>query len=201
MAKYQEVLTQEEIQELINGCNGRKSRDLKLIIKTFVNTGMRDSELINFKVNWILDSENKDYPGLIRIQSNDYPIKFTPKYVSEREIPINSALLEELKRFTGTRKGGYVFRSQKKSNQYRFNRNSIINKINFLSKNILNRTIGTHIFRRTFASYIYSEIRDITVVQKLMGHASPAITWRYIQKIPTRERYNEIINLNIFIYK
>lgn len=202
--KYQEILTQDEIQQLIDTCQvvfKKEStiRKFQLIIKTFITTGMRDSELINSTVSWIIPPKNKS-TALVRIQSNDYPVKFTPKYISEREVPITSELYFDLTNYIGSRKGGFIFRSQNARDKNRYNKRAIINGINSISKEIFNKTIGTHIFRRTFASYIYSNFKDVVQVQKLMGHGKPEVTWRYIKHIPTRENYNKIIDLDIFKY-
>ena len=203
--KYQEILTQDEIQQLINAClivfkKEKTSKKFQLIIKTFITTGMRDSELTNSTVSWLVPPKNNT-TALIRIQKNEYPVKFIPKYLSEREVPITNELYSDLINVIGSRKGGFIFRSQNPKNRNRHNKRSIINGINSISKEIFKKTIGTHIFRRTFASYIYSKFKDIIQVQKLMGHVKPEITWRYIKQIPTRENYNEIINLDIFKYK
>lgn len=202
--KYRKILTQQEIQKLLDHVAKvysypNRIEQYRLIILTFINTGMRDSELVNAKPTWIV-ADNKPTP-IIRIQSNRYPMKFTPKYVSEREIPISEDFLERLNKFIGNRKGGYVFRSTQSKNHYRLNKRSVINGINKISKSLFGETIGTHIFRATFASYIYSKFKNITRVQKLLGHENPRITWDYINTIPTRENYPEITKMNIFKYK
>lgn len=201
--KYQEILTQNEIQKLINTCEivfKRESqiKQFKLIINTFINTGMRDSELVNAKPIWLAMKD--DNVGLIRIQNNEYPKKFIPKYLSAREVPIHPDLYCQLKEHIGSREGGYIFRSQNKKDFYRYNKKTVINAINKVSKEAFNKTIGTHIFRRTYASYLYSQFKDVTEIQKLMGHGKPEVTWKYIQKIPTRGNYGEIINMDIFKY-
>lgn len=202
--KYQEILTQDEIQQLIDACPEVFKKEVtiqkyQLIIKAFITTGMRDSELINSTVSWIIPPKNNT-TTLLRIQKNEYPVKFTPKYISEREVPITAELFSDLTDFIGSRKGGFIFRSQNPKNRNRYNKRTIINGINSISKEVFNKTIGTHIFRRTFASYIYSNFKDVIQVQKLMGHGKPEVTWRYIKQIPTRENYNEIIDLDIFKY-
>jgi integrase len=196
--KYRKVLTRQEIQKLINHVENvytykRQIKQYKLIISTFINTGMRVSELINAKPTWIVPNGGDD--TIIRIQSNKYPMKFTPKYVSEREVPISERLAEKLQEHIGNRKGGYIFRSTQSKNHYRLNKKTIINGINKISKSLFGETIGSHVFRATYASHIYSKFKDIIRVQKLLGHAKPEITWGYIRKIPTREKYSEITAL------
>ena len=55
-------------------------KKFQLMIKTFITTGMRDSELTNATVSWILPPKNNT-TALVRIQANEYPVKFTPKYL------------------------------------------------------------------------------------------------------------------------
>lgn len=195
--KYRKILTRQEIQNLINHVENvytyeRQIKQYKLIISTFINTGMRVSELINAKPTWIVPNGNET---IFRIQSNKYPMKFTPKYVSEREVPISEKLIKKLREHIGNRKGGYIFRSTHSKNHYRLNKKTIINGINKISKDLFGETIGSHVFRATYASHIYSKFKDIIRVQKLLGHAKPEITWGYIRKIPTRESYSEITQL------
>lgn len=40
--------------------------------------------------------------------------------------------------------------------------------------------IGTHTLRKTFGYWVYKEGKDITLIQKLLNHASPSITLAYI---------------------
>jgi len=40
--------------------------------------------------------------------------------------------------------------------------------------------IGTHTLRKTFAYHVFSATKNLTLVQKLLNHSSPATTLRYI---------------------
>ena len=168
----------------------------KLMFLVFINTGMRVSELTNMLITWI----NYD-AGEIRIRKNDKPTDFEPKYCSERSIPLDINILKDLKQFIGSRKGGYVFKSNSKKDFHRYKTRSIINKFNDLSKELLGETIGTHIFRRTFCSHLLSQEVLITTISTLMGHKDIATTWRYIQHIPNYAEYEKVRNLDFKKFK
>lgn len=44
----------------------------------------------------------------------------------------------------------------------------------------INEEVGTHTLRKTFGYFTYQATKDITLVQKLLNHSSPATTLRYI---------------------
>ncbi|MHA1414304.1 MAG: tyrosine-type recombinase/integrase [Promethearchaeota archaeon] len=178
------VLSRSEENKLIETAPDTQT---KLIIETMLKTGMRVSEICNFKIEWIIFEDN-----LILVQKNKEPIEFNPKYGSEREIPIPPRLVINLKQLIGKRKKGYVFRSQRKEYPQRYDPISIINKINALSKSIFGKPLGSHILRRTYASnLLYSGI-NIKTIQKLLGHRHLTTTLVYLKDIPKRDDYDQI---------
>lgn len=187
--KQKEVLTISQIRDFID-----KSVSIqdKLMIKCMLKCGLRVSEVVNFTIEWINFKDN-----IIRIRSNIKPIKWEPKYCSERELPIPESLSIELKQFIGNRKKGYVFKSRKKSNYNRYNTDSIIHKINRLSREIIGHNTGTHIFRRTYASYLVSNKIDIVVISRYMGHSDVKHTFDYLKSIPDRSGYDEVRGIDI----
>ncbi len=184
------VLSKNETKMLIENAPDIQTR---MIIKTMVNTGFRVSELINFKISWILFEDN-----IIRIKENKEPIKFSPKYKSIREIPISSMFCLELKQFVRKRRRGYVFRSQRKKYPQRYTKQAIIGKINSISKKIFNGTVGSHILRRTYASNLLYGNINIKKIQELLGHKNLRTTFIYLQDIPHRGDYNEIRKIQFY---
>jgi integrase len=58
------------------------------------------------------------------------------------------------------------------------------------------KNIGTHSLRKTFGYHAFMRWKNIELVQKLLGHSSPAITLRYIGI--TREEMNAVyLELNL----
>jgi len=187
--KQKEVLSENEIKLLIDNAG---SADLQLIIYVMCRTGMRVGELINFKIKWI------NFEDLtIKIQENKAPIPWTPKRDSERLLGISEALAAHLKRHIQNRKKGYIFQSHKKHNKTgrsfgRYNYNSIIKKINEISIKVLNRNIGTHIFRATFASNLLSNGMDLEKLRKLLGHSDIKTTLIYCRSIPDSRSFEKL---------
>ena len=96
--KVPRFLSKEEIQKLLGVVN----RQLNLIIKTFILTGFRLSELTNFR--W----EDIDWNRkIITIQSHD---DFQPKDYQIRTVPIREELYADLSHIKES--GSYVFINQ-----------------------------------------------------------------------------------------
>ncbi|NVM19587.1 MAG: tyrosine-type recombinase/integrase [Candidatus Lokiarchaeota archaeon] len=178
------VLSKSEESKMIEAAPDTQT---KLIIETMLKTGMRVSELCNLKIEWVNFEDN-----LILVQSNSEPIEFSPKYGSEREIPLSSMLSININQLIGKRKKGYVFRSQRKEYPQRYEPISIINKINALSKSIFGGPLGSHILRRTYASNLLYSGVNIKTIQKLLGHRHLTTTLVYLKDIPKRDDYDQI---------
>ncbi|WP_158309579.1 tyrosine-type recombinase/integrase [Saccharopolyspora spinosa] len=54
--------------------------------------------------------------------------------------------------------------------------------------------VGWHDLRRAFATKIYRATRDIRELQKLMGHATVAMTMRYIQDFEHEQEHREAVD-------
>jgi len=202
MVKQKEVLSKSQVQRLIDGAG---SFETQLMIATMVQTGMRVSELTNLKPKWI-NYQDK----IIHIQGNDSPIKWKPKRDSERRVPVTDTLLKNLKRHLGHRKTGYVFQSQvkratrkigdksvTKRTFSRYSYRSIIRKINDISRKILEKNIGTHIFRATYASYLLNAKLDLESIRKLLGHSDIKTTLLYIRGLPDYNSWDVVRNVEL----
>jgi len=44
----------------------------------------------------------------------------------------------------------------------------------------ITEAIGTHTLRKTFGYWAYKDGKDLSLIQKLLNHASPAVTLAYI---------------------
>ena len=189
MAKQKEVLTINQCEQFIKNAPTIQE---KLMIELMLKCGLRVSELVNCKISWV-NFDDK----LLHIQENKKPIEWKPKYCSIREVPIPENLLIELKQFIGNRKNKFLFKSRKASNHNRYNKDTIIRKVNKISKQILGKNTGTHIFRRTYASYLLNNGNDLVTIQKLLGHADIKTTFLYLKNIPDRRNYDKIRNMDI----
>ncbi|MFX0136736.1 MAG: tyrosine-type recombinase/integrase [Candidatus Hodarchaeota archaeon] len=189
MVKQKKVLTVNQCNKFIKNANTIQE---KLMIRMMLKCGLRVSELINCQISWINFEDQ-----LLYIQENKKPYEWVPKRDSIREVPISEELLIELKQFIVNRKKGYLFRSRKKTNYRRYNKDSIIRKINKIAKEVLGKNTGTHIFRRTYASHLLNEGNDLETIRKLLGHADLKTTFLYLKNIPDRNNYDKIRNMRI----
>jgi len=189
MVKQKVALTISQIEELIKNANTIQE---KLMIKCMLKMGMRVSELVNFKVQWI---NYKD--KTVHIQANQKPILWEPKYCSIREIPVSEELIIELKQFLGNRKTRYVFKSRKEAEFHRYKETSVIHKINRITKKTFGKNLGTHIFRRTYASFLLNEGHDLIQIRERLGHSDIKTTFLYLQDIPDRSNYDKTRNMEI----
>jgi len=151
--KIPEVLTEEEIREMLNYAKGRD----KLLIMMFAYTGARLSEIVNLTWEDINFEENY--------------IKFYGKGRKERIVPLHPELVEmllELRNELGTTR---IFNISKRRIQ------QIIEKISDFS---IGKKIHPHQLRHTFATILLKKGVDLRTIQELLGHAKLDTTQIYM---------------------
>ena len=137
-----------------------------------INSGLRISDLLNLTVNDVIDKDKiKDRIRLREKKTNkfkDFPLSDNAKssireYLKTRNYKPNEPL------FISRKNKGFLLRQQ----AYKI--------INDVAKSIgIKDKIGTHTLRKTFGYHAYNNGYDITLIQKLFNHSTPAITLRYI---------------------
>lgn len=139
------------------------------IFYTFLNTGMRKSELLNLEWSDVDFGRKKI---TIRVKDN-----WQPK-TSEREIPINNGLLELLQKHKeNTKKGVYVFHNVKGD---RIGKSTLRKRLMVLTKKCgFPDVTKLHSLRHTFASHLVMKGVDLPTVKKLMGHSKIETTMIY----------------------
>ena len=159
-----QVLLSQGADRLTTGRTGRRN----LMLFDFgCKTGLRVSDIVKLKV--------KDVAGVSHLEIRE---KKTGK-VSRAYI--NKYLAQELKeyiKFMGLTLDDYLFPSRKGSKPI-----STTQVYRFLTAagHVLGRDdIGTHTMRKTFGYQYYKAGGRIEVLQKILNHASPAVTRRYI---------------------
>lgn len=158
-------LSEGEIKKLLDNCDGW----LYPIFYTFLNTGMRKSELLNLE--WSdMDFDRRKI--IIRVKDN-----WRPK-TSEREIPINNGLFDLLKKHKETTKrGSYVFHNKE---GIRIAENRLRKRLMALTKRCgFPDVTKLHTLRHTFASHLVMKGVDLPTVKKLMGHSKIETTMIY----------------------
>ena len=171
-AKPPRFLTIEECRKLLDACPA----DLYPIYFTFLNTGMRRSELENLQ--W-KDVDLKRRRILIRFKEN-----WQPKS-GERDIPINENLYELLKslsdKLSKKSPDDYVFSIKNSSHSRNWMRDRLIK---IAIKAGINGLTKLHTLRHTFASHLVMNGVDLPTVKKLLGHSDIQTTMIYAHLAP-----------------
>ena len=157
--KLPEVLTKEEVKNLINSCETKKS---KLMISLLYSSGLRVSELVNLKPE---DLSFKENIGWAR----------KGKGSKDRMFIISKNLSNQIQLYLKKRKNIYVFSENKPLTT----RN--IQKIVKLTKQKagINKKVTPHTLRHSFATHLLESGNDIRKIQVLLGHASLNTTAMY----------------------
>ena len=151
-------LSEEEAERLMFNCD----KNLKPIVITALNTGMRKSEIL--KLTWDrVDLKNR----LILLDKT--------KNGERREIPINDTLYNTLSGLTRHIKTDYVFYNPETLKPYydiKRSWNTALRKSHILD-------FRFHDLRHTFASWLVMKGIDLTTVKELLGHKDVKMTLRY----------------------
>ena len=168
--KFPRYLSKEEIQKLLNAASG----DMKDMLYTFLNTGMRRGELTNLQ--W------KD----VRLKSHIIIIQEHTKNKRPRFIPVNDSLLETLQRRLKSQTSPYVFPT--KSGKAK-DGHSLLRDIKLVYKRAGITGAGIHTFRHTFASHLVMAGVDLATVRELLGHSDIKTTMIYAHLAPEHLRH------------
>ena len=151
-------LTDDEQERLINACN----KEIKPIVITALNSGMRKSEILNLTWDRI-DLKNKVI--LLDITKNG----------DRREIPVNNTLFNTLSGVIRNIKTDYVFYNPKTLKPFYDLKKSFtaaLKKAHIIDFHF-------HDLRHTFASNLVMKGVDLATIQKLLGHKTINMTLRY----------------------
>lgn len=156
-----EVLTKNEVKELIDSTDTIKSR---LIVSLLYSTGLRVSELVNLKIS---DLNLADKTGWVR----------RGKGSKDRLFVMSENLAEELKEY---------IEMKGKDNEYLFSKGKPLTTRN-IQKIIkgarhragINKKTTPHTLRHSFATHLLEQGIDIRVIQAMLGHSSLSTTQVY----------------------
>ncbi len=182
--KLPDVLTIEEINKLIAVIDLSTSLGLrnKCIIELLYASGMRVSELINYKISQMMLDE-----GILRIIG---------KGNKERLVPIHEAMLQLInlylenwrnKQVVKNGNEDYLFLNQNGRKLTRVMIFYIIKKL--VGQAGIKKNIHPHTFRHSFATHLVENGADLRVVQLLLGHENIATTevYSHLDKSHLRE--------------
>jgi len=157
-----------------------------------INSGLRVSDLLNLSIGDVVDHQGKP---LDRITLREQ------KTGKAKSFPISTTAAKAIKEYLATRPGAGsadpLFLSRKGKGAGHLQRAQAYKIINDAARAVgITESIGTHTLRKTFGYWAYKEGKDITLIQKLLNHTSPAVTLAYIG-ITQDQLDNVYLSLNL----
>jgi site-specific recombinase XerD len=182
MEYVEPIRCKKQIKAIKDYLKARSLRD-HLLFVLGINSGLRISDLLSLTIKNVKEAQRIVLREKKTGKTKDFPLSETCK----------QAINEYLAAID--RNNEWLFQSQKGNRPIsRIQAYRIINKA---ARAIgVNEAIGTHTLRKTFGYWAHKNGVDITRIQKLLNHSSPAITLSYIG-ITKDDLDNIYIKLNL----
>ena len=169
------TLTIEEIDEIISNIKLSSKTGLRnvAIIELLYSCGLRVSELINLKISDLFFKES-----LIKVTGKGNKERFVPISM-QSQVYINN-YIEEIRSIHKIKKGfeDTLFLSERGTILSRVMIFIILKQLK--NKSNINKKIGPHTLRHSFATHLIENGADLITIQKMMGHESITTTERYL---------------------
>lgn len=159
-------LSSKEIIKLFNIIDNEKH---KLIIKLCYGMGLRVSEIVNVKVE---DINSVDMKVLIQ----------RAKGKKDRMVNLPESILQDLREYYKIYRPKIYLFENKFGNQYTTRTIQIIFK-NAMVKAKINKSVGIHGLRHSYATHLLEYGTDISLIQKLLGHNDIKTTLNYTKVV------------------
>lgn len=175
------IRDKRDIKRIIDYFNTHDKRKYAVLFELGVNSGLRISDLLNFKVKDVLD---KDKISLREKKTNKAKV-----------FPLKPSLQKLLNEFCYKRDlNDYLFLGK---HWQALGRIVIYKALVSACKCLnINANVGTHTMRKTFGYHHYKQYKDIALLQTIFNHYTPEVTKRYIGI--TQDEINEsYLNLNL----
>lgn len=177
MEFVQPIREKKQIEAMKRQLRGNDTglRDLCLFVLG-INSGLRVSDLLKLMVGDVVDDGGK---------ARDRITLREQKTGKTKNFPISATAARAIKDYLADRPGAGagepLFLSRKGQGEGHLQRAQAYKIINDAARAVgITEAIGTHTLRKTFGYWAYREGKDITLIQKLLNHASPSITLAYI---------------------
>ena len=183
--KLPEVLSEEEVEELLAAPNTRTSIGLrdKALLETMYATGLRVSELLSLKLGDIFT----DMMPYVLVQG---------KREKERIVPLGGEAWRHIRRYIEEGRG-HILRGKRSPYLFVTNRGTKPSRKTFWAaiKNYalavgITKSIHPHKLRHSFATHLLDHGADLRTVQTLLGHSDISTTQIYTEI--SRERLHRV---------
>lgn len=177
------------IEKMKRYLHNKSIRDYTLFVLG-INSGLRVSDLLNLRVRDVASSSGKLHDRITLTEQKtgkkkDFPISDASRKALS-ELLSSSGEMTQDKPLFSSRKGNNPI---KRGHAWRILKDA--GKFAGIKDNI-----GTHTMRKTFGYHAYKKGLDLSLIQKLLNHSSPAITLSYIG-ITKEDMDNVYLNLNL----
>ena len=165
MKKVEPIKSKEDMRKLSKSLS--KNVRNEMLFKFGCSTALRVSDILKVKVS---DVKGKDYIELIETKTK-----------KNRKFKMNNYIKQELKQYVnGMNDDEYLFKSREGSNKP-ITRQTAWNVLKKASEDAgIKANIGTHSLRKTYATALYEQTKDIALLQSILNHSSPETTRRYL---------------------
>ena len=174
-SKLPATLTVKEIDKLIDSIDIKSKNKIrnKAIIEILYSCGLRVSELITLKVSDLYFNES-----IIKVTGKGNKERFVP--ISKGAINYIEKYLNEIRIFKKIKKGSEdtLFLNERGSGLSRVMIYIILNDLKIKAE--INKKIGPHTLRHSFATHLLENGADLITIQNMLGHENIVTTERYL---------------------
>ena len=174
-SKLPTTLTVKEIDKLIDSIDIKSKNKIrnKAIIEILYSCGLRVSELITLKVSDLYFNES-----IIKVTGKGNKERFVP--ISKGAINYIEKYLNEVRIFQKIKKGSEdtLFLNERGSGLSRVMIYIILNDLKIKAE--INKKIGPHTLRHSFATHLLENGADLITIQNMLGHENIVTTERYL---------------------
>jgi integrase/recombinase XerD len=174
-SKLPTTLTVKEIDKLIDSIDIKSKNKIrnKAIIEILYSCGLRVSELITLKVSDLYFNES-----IIKVIGKGNKERFVP--ISKGAINYIEKYLKEIRIFQKIKKGSEdtLFLNERGNGLSRVMIYIILNDLKIKAE--INKKIGPHTLRHSFATHLLENGADLITIQNMLGHENIVTTERYL---------------------
>lgn len=174
-SKLPTTLTVKEIDKLIDSIDIKSKNKIrnKAIIEILYSCGLRVSELITLKVSDLYFNES-----IIKVTGKGNKERFVP--ISKGAIKYIEKYLNEIRIFQKIKKGSEdtLFLNERGNGLSRVMIYIILNDLKIKAE--INKKIGPHTLRHSFATHLLENGADLITIQNMLGHENIVTTERYL---------------------
>ena len=169
------TLTVEEIDKIISSIKLTSKTGIRnlAILELLYSCGLRVSELTNLKISDLFFKES-----IIKVTGKGNKERFVP-ISNQAQLYINN-YIDDIRGFKKIKKNfeDTLFLNERGSNLSRVMIFIILKKLSSLAN--INKKIGPHTLRHSFATHLIENGADLITIQNMLGHESITTTERYL---------------------